>query len=309
MRPASWKKLRAEILSLYEPPQRAPATYREMRQIFDEFPAQKVRDLSPPKIAEWIKTHPDRSPARTASLLRCLAVIARYAVQARYLARDPFEFRAPSKWVRMDSRPSTRRILHRSPEQIGRLLDLLDREAAEGGWKEGRLQAMGYTFAYTGLRAKEGLTLERSDIDLVARTLTIQPKEDWRPKTLRSARTLPLALPLLDVLRLWMPRTGCQWVFPGVRLLGPWTGGPPGGKAVHAMEAAGERAGIGPIPFLGFRKTFGTVAGTWGLVPQDVQTIFGHTRVETQMHYREPDTEQLRPAMDRIYFPRARGAG
>ena len=305
---ASWDTLRDELLPIYKS-RRAKATYRQMAQMFREFPARYTTDLKPPAINNWIDAHPDRSPARTASMLRFLQVIARYAKQAGYLTNDPFEFWPPSKWVPMDSRPSNRKHLHRSPEQIGRLLDLLDREASQGGWKEGRLQAMGYLYAYTGMRAKEGLTLDRDDIDLAAGVLTIRPKAGWRPKTLHSARTLPLAPPLLEVLQLWLPRTGCQWVFPGVRLSGPWTGGPPGGKAVHAVKAAGERAGIGPMPILGFRKTLGTVAPYWGVAPQDVQAMMGHTSVETQRFYREHDVEQLRSAVARIHFPRAKGAG
>ena len=65
-----------EILSLYEPPLRAKATWWQMRQILTEFgglpSVRRANDLSPSNIAAWIRLHPDRSPARTASLLRCL---------------------------------------------------------------------------------------------------------------------------------------------------------------------------------------------------------------------------------------------
>lgn len=307
MRNASWALLRAEILSLYEPPLRAAATYREVRQALDEFGSvpgvRRATDLSPPHIAAWIRLHPDRSPARAASLLRCLSAIATYAVQAGHLKRDPFDFRSPSQWVRLDARPATARPVHRSAAEIGRLLELLDIEAGEGSWKSGRLQALGYTYAFTGVRKMEALTLQHQDIDLTGRTLAIRPKPDWRPKTLRSAARLPLAPPLADVLNRWLPRTGCQWVFPGRRLVGPWTGGPAGRKAIDEIRRAGERAGIEGLTILGFRKSLGTLAKSWGISQLELKALLRHTSVETQHYYDEEDAELLRAAAAKIQFP------
>ncbi len=308
MRNASWDRLRAEILSLYEPPLRAKATWWQMRQILTEFGAlpsvKRANDLSPPNIAAWIRLHPDRSPARTASLLRCLSAAATYAVQTGHLRHDPFDFRSPGQWVRTDSRPSVKTPAHRSAADIGRLLELLDTEASEGSWTAGRLQALVYTYAFTGLRKCEALVLEQIDIDLGERTVTIQAKPDWRPKTVKSAARLPLAPPLAEVLGRWLPRTGCQWVFPGRRLRGPWTGGPQGRKAIDEIKAAGQRAGIRGLTILGFRKTVGTLAKSWGISQLELKALLRHTTVETQRYYDEEDAELLRTAAAKIQFPR-----
>jgi integrase len=309
MRPVSWDKLRAEILKAYTPPLRAKATFFKMRQVLFEFPAKKVTDLSLEGVANYVLAHQNRSPATIKSLLTSLRIVARIAKSQGVLAFNPFDVRPPDRWVRTDVQPQAHKRLHRSAEQIGRFLDLLDREAARGGWKEGRLQALGYLYAFTGLRKMEALTLELEDIDLEARTLSIRPKANWRPKTLHSAATLPLALPLHEVLRLWLPRTGCQWVFPGVRLSGPWTQGAPGTKPLDQIRAAGERAGIEGLTILGFRKTIGTLGKTFGLGPLEVQKLLRHTSTKTQDLYDEADPETLRPAVNRFHFPRAKGAG
>jgi integrase len=308
MRSITWDRLRAEILSLYEPPLRAIATYRQMRQILTEFGSlpsvRRPNDLSPPNIAVWIRLHPERSPARTASLLRCLSAIATYALHAGHLRHDPFDFRSPGQWVRIDAAPPARKPAHRSAADIGRLLDLLDSEAAGGSWEAGRLQALVYTYAFTGLRKCEALTLEHADIDLTGRSLTIRPKVDWRPKTIRSAARLPLADPLADVLARWLPRTGCQWVFPGRRLYGAWTGGPAGHKAIDAIRSAGERAGVPGVTPSTFRKSVGTLAKFWGVSQLELKGLLRHTTVETQKYYDEEDAELLRAATAKIQFPR-----
>ena len=73
MRNASWDRLRAEILSLYEPPLRAKATWWQMRQILTEFGSSALgqagqrpvapqhRRLDPP--ASRPQSGPHRQPA------------------------------------------------------------------------------------------------------------------------------------------------------------------------------------------------------------------------------------------------------
>jgi integrase len=308
MRNICWDRLRAELLSLYEPPLRAKATFYQMRQAFAEFAevptVKRARDLTPPHIAAWIRLHPARSPARTASLLRCLSVIATYATKTGYLAADPFDFRSPGQWVRPDSAPRQRRTVHRSAAEIGRVLELVDSEACSGSWISRRLQALTYTYAFTGLRKCEALTLEVGDVDLVGRVLTIAPKPDWRPKTVRSSARLPLAPPLAEVLGRWLPHTGCRWVFPGVRCRGPWMTGCPGYKPIDAIRSAGERAGVSGLTILGFRKSLATIAKSWGITQLELRALLRHTTVETQRYYDEEDTELLAEAVAKIQFPR-----
>jgi integrase len=184
------------------------------------------------------------------------------------------------------------------------MLDLVDTEAAGGGWEAGRLQALVYTLAFTGLRKGEVLHLQRSDIDLAGRILSVRAKAGWHPKTAGSTASLPIAPPLAAILSGWTRRCGCSWLFPGKRLAGPWTGGCPGTKAIDCLKAAGLRAGVPRLTFLSFRKTLGTVAKTWGFSPLELKAWLRHSNLDTQRFYDQSDVEILRPSADRIVFPR-----
>ncbi len=300
----------AEVLSLYAPPLRAPQTWRALRQVLREFgelpePPRTIADLRAPAIAAWVRAHPDRTPARTTSLLRSLAPVLRYAAEEGYAPASPFAgFRRLKGWVRQEvlapERPQAAR--YRPAAEIGRLLELLDAEAAEGSWKAGRLQALVYLYAFTGLRKAEALHLRPWDLDLVKRTVTIEPRASWRPKTRKSAATLPLAAPALAVLALWLPRCGGVWLFPGVELKTPWLWGGPGQTPLDQVRAAGERAGVTGLTIASFRKTIGTMAKAWGLGPLELQALLRHSSVKTQEWYDEADVEVLRSATAKITF-------
>lgn len=304
MRPVSFSRLTDDVLALYGPSMRARATFVMMRQALAEIASvpgvRRSSDLTPTVLARWIELHPGRSPARTEALLRCARVVANFAVAAGWLRASPFGFRPLKQWVRADAgpaRPPAAR--HKTAAEIGRILRQLDGEAAGGGWRDGRLQALGYVYAYTAFRTGEALHLLAANVDLAGATITIEPVDGWRPKTVRSARTLPMADPLVAVLRLWVPRCGSRWLFPGHRLASPWSGGP-GYKPREQIQAAARRAGVDGMSIIGFRKSFGTWAKSMGLGPLEVQAILGHSTVTTQAFYDEEAVNSLRPAMARI---------
>ncbi|HMF38286.1 MAG TPA: site-specific integrase [Isosphaeraceae bacterium] len=182
------------------------------------------------------------------------------------------------------------------------MLRLLDMEAGRGGWAEGRLQALVYTYAFTGLRKCEALMLEHADIDLGGRILTVRPKQGWRPKTVSSAAELAIAEPLADVLGRWIPRTGCKWLFPGRRLLGPWLHGYQGTKPLDQVKAAGQRAGIEGLTILGFRKSIGTLSKSWGITQLERKSLLRHTSVQTGESYDEPDRDLSRHTVSKIHY-------
>lgn len=302
-RPIAWDDFAARYLALYLPPQRQPATYREVRQVLREFGAlpgfRRTSDLTVEAVGLWIGRNPGRSPARTASLLRCLRTASVFACHKGWLASNPFDFRAVGQWVRVPDRPPAG---HRTQAEVAAVLARADAEAATGSWEAGRLQALVYVYAFVGLRKQEALHLERRDLDLRRRTLTIEPKPGWQPKTVKSAATLPIAPPAADVLRLWLPRCGSSWVFPGKRLAGPWTSGSPSAKAITQVKALGERAGVPGLTIQAFRKTIGTHAKRWGLSALDLKALLRHTNLETQKWYDAEDSEILRVGTDRIAF-------
>jgi integrase len=315
----SFARFQAEVLCLNEPPIRAKGTYRQLRQVLRELAALTVRDevsgeirpllltaddIKPTAIAAWIKSCPRRTPVRAASLLRSLSSACTYGKEQGYMSSSPFSYRRVNQWVRVQvltpDRPRVQR--HQSEEAIRRFLDLLDYEAASGSWKAGRLQALGFLLANLGVRKDEALNLRPWDIDLGARTLTIEPRLTFRPKTLKSAAKLPINDDLARVLSLWLPRCGGNWVFPGVRLTSAWRGGPPGYKPLDEIRSAGERAGIKGLTIASFRKTIGTLAKSWGLGQLELKALLRHSNVETQRWYDEEAVESLRPAVAKIQF-------
>jgi len=310
MRPIPWDTFTVRYLSLYLPPMREPATYRQVRQIlreFGELPGfRTTAALTEEAVAAWVARHKDRSPARVASLLRCMATAAKFAVGKGFLGSSPFEFRPPGQWVRSDKKNSARSApTHRGSDEIARVLDQADAEAAMGSWEAGRLQALVYVYAYAGLRKMEALHLETHNVDLERRVLTVEPKECWHPKTVKSAAKLPIAPPLRDVLRLWLPRCGSNWLFPGKRLKTPWTSGAPTTKPLDQVKALGKRAGVEGLTILSFRKTIGTHAKSWGFSQLELKALLRHTNVRTQDWYDEEDVEVLRPAADKVAFRRS----
>jgi integrase len=309
MRSRSFAEFQAEVLSLYGPPIRSKGTYRKMSQSLREFAmlstVKKASDLTAANVAAWIGSHPRRTPATTVSLLRSLSSAASYAARVSHdIKESPFAWRPVSHWVRGQAlapdRPGPRR--HQTAAAVLSLLELVDREAGEGAWKSGRLQALVYLLAYTGVRKGEALSLRPWDIDLDRSILSIEPRVDFRPKTKKSAAKLPIADPLAEVFRLWLPRCGGEWVFPGVRLTKPWRGGPPGYKPLDEIRSAGERAGIEGLTIASFRKTIGTLAKTWGLGQLELKALLRHSNVETQRWYDEEAVESLRPAVAKIQF-------
>ena len=183
---------------------------------------QTSADLDELAIASWIKAYannPERGPARAESLLRCIRVIANYAVRKGYLDVSPFVIRPLKRWVSsLNPRPRPRRLLHKTRDEIARLLRVADRRAAAGDWRAGRTRALVYVYVYTGLRSEEARRIVAANVHLDRRIIVIEPVDGWSAKTQKSAeRVIPIADPLAAVLADWKPRCGSKYLFPGWR--------------------------------------------------------------------------------------------
>jgi integrase len=306
IRPVPFEVLEAEVLAIYGPPLSAVATRRMMVQTFEELKVlpglKRSSNLDTTLLAAWIRAHPGRSSARAGALLRCIRVIVNHAVKRRWLDISPFEIRPLRFWLRPDACPSRNagRVYHRSQSEVSRLLALLNGEAG-ANWQSRRLQSLVYVYVYTAFRKNEAIHVLARNVDFGRGVIVIEPIPGiWIPKTVKSARTLPMADPLVDVLRLWVPMCGSEWLFPGTRLKGPWTGGSPGYKAVDQIAAAAKRAGIGHTTPIYFRKWFGTNAKAMGLGPLEVQSFLGHSNPDTQASYDEEAIETMRPAVKKL---------
>lgn len=297
-----WAEFALEVLSLYAPPLRRIATYRKMSQVLGEFGAicPRTGALTPGAIASWITSHPDRRPETTTALLRTLRAACTYGLAVGLIERSPFAFRSPTRWVDWDV-PELPPPVHTGAE-IARVLALADTEAADGCWRAERLRALAYCLAYTGARKREVLGLRNEDVDLAVGVITIRTNRRRGLKTRASQARLPIAPELHRVLDHWTPLAGCEWLFPGVRLTGPWLDGPPGEKAIDQVKALGIRAGVAGLTIASFRHTFASLSEGWGLSELELQRVLRHTNRHTQTYYRHPLPAVLRDAAAKVKY-------
>jgi integrase len=281
-----------EILSIYSRHPYAKKTHAKLAQVLREIDSlrvvKKTSDLTPVNISRWIGHHPQRKPITGYSLLRSLRAACSYAKSMKYITVDPFDWKTPSQWMGVDESDDVEDFdRHKTGNEISILLRLLEKEASQGSWEAGRLKALVYAFAFTGMRKMEALGLLKTDIDLDNRLIFIRTNPKRKLKTKGSGQPVGISDPLAYELDLWMPRTGCEWLFPGKTLSGPWLTGGPGVRALDQIKAAGMRAGIGDLTMLSFRHTIGTLAEGWGVGELELQRWLRHTRRRTQDAYRK----------------------
>jgi integrase len=304
MSDVAFSQFEAEVLALYQPPQKRPSTRSKIGQVLHELAnyCQVAADLDPVAIGRWLADHPERAAATRKSLLSALRAVCGYGEWRGYL-RNPFSFRKLSSWVPSDEledgEPFRR---HRSALEIARVLLKADEEAQDGGWQASRLRAAVYAWAYTGAGLKEILGLRVQDILLQDRVIAVKSHPRRRLKTGARAAWLPIAEPLGRVLEAWLPSAGCDWAFPGSRRHTPWMGGSPGYRPTDRVRQLGERAGVQGLTVLAFRHTFGTLSEDWDIGELMLQRILRHSRPATQRHYRHADPELLQRAAAKIRF-------
>lgn len=306
----AFPRFRAEVLELYRPPLRARNTWFKVRQVLDLTGAlsgvKTTADLTPATVARFIRIDPGWAPATVKGLLSYLSPLCRYAAKMGYVRISPFEVRPIKEWLlacepREDARPS-----HLTMGEVASVLRVA--ESRSGTWRGARSHALVATAAYTGMRRTELLTRAVEDFDLATRVCRVRPRKGRRLKTAASAAPVPIPEALLSVLERWLPRTGSEWAFPGVRGKTPWTGGPVGGRAIDDLKSIGAEAGVPHVTWQLFRHTYATMAEVWGLPEMVLQRVLRHTTLRTSReHYRHADERNLAEAVKDISFaPRAR---
>jgi len=312
MPPVTFARFEREILDLYRPPQRRKATLAKMAKVLDEIHELGVRrtsDLTPGTIVRWLAAHAERRPATNRSYLGSLRAAVNIGRKLGYLRVSPWDVR--SDWIPLDVEddavPTVRR--HLTLDEVGLVLDQADAEAIAGSWPAGRLQALVYTYAFTGLRKAEALGLLVADLNLAGRYLEVRGRRSRRLKTRSSRRRVAIHPELAVILSRWISRTGSEWLFPTLRREGPWLHGPNGGKALDQVKALCMRCGIEGVTIQAFRRSLATHARRFGLGPLEVRDLLGHTSERTQEWYLEDDLEDQRAAVGKIaYRPAASAA-
>jgi integrase len=304
IRSVSFSRFQAEVLALYQPPCRRPATRAKVRQVLGELApyCRSTRQLEPAAISQWMADHPDRSASTHRSLLSSLRAACSYGEFRGYL-RNPFEYRGLAAWVPADELEDGEEFRrHRSAAEVVALLRQADSEALGGGWDALRLRAVVYTAAYTGAGTREIMGLRTADVEMDKGIIRFKSHVRRRLKTGARAAILGIPSQLGDVLDPWMPLTRCEWLFPHKYFTGPWLNGSVGKKPLDQLKALGERAGVTGMTFLALRHTVGTLAEAWGLSELELQSQLRHARRQTQRHYRHADIDLRRATAAKIRY-------
>lgn len=290
-----------------------PPTVRQVVQVLRELGAVGVRlttDIASDSIGRWLLAWPARTPVTFQSHLRCLSSLCTFAVANKWLDVDPFDVDAPEDWIRADSRPpAPRRRYSRPADQIRRVGVQADREACTGSWECGRTQAFFWALFLTGERPGALLRARLVDYNSRQKVLRIVPhwvtgrggsKTWWRPKT-ESSGPRAVGDRLGEILDRWHPRTGCEWLFPGARRLGPWIHGSNGKRPLDYIRALGERAGVHGLTCKAARKGLVTYAPAIGLSELERRRLTMHTTADVADDwYDELEVGAMRPAAAKI---------
>ncbi len=159
-----------------------------------------------------------------------------------------------------------------------------------------------------GLRIGELLPLRLEDIDLVAALLFVR-RDVYRgqlqpPKTEGSERRIPLPCSITEVLRRYLQQRSAQseWLFPSAS----GTVMDDRNLIRREVEPVCDRLGIPRFSWHSLRHTFSTIAGNGGVPMPLLQSILGHSTLDTTMLYTHPLEDQKRQAVEtvsRVLFP------
>lgn len=220
-------------------------TYQgDMRRLLtavDDLPGvDRVDDLTTATVAALVGAMMARGVSRETirqTLVR-LGTLCNFALARGYLERDPVQ--AQRHWM-----PHTYQGKAIGPPAADLASDDVARMLcatleASTTWKGQRLHVLAVAVVYAGLRLSEAVGLRWEDVDMIAGKLTIH-----RAPVLRRVRNMPPRL--ATELAAWQSVCGSPWVFPGCRLQGAWTGGPPPERALGQLRAAGQAVGLAGI--------------------------------------------------------------
>jgi len=240
----------AAAIALYSGPAYARATLQAMERVLyqvERLQPHGTADLTTAFAAKLVALRSSEvSPNTIRGELSRFRALCNFAIEEGWLERAP-------RWKRVRPRavPSKTKRLH-SIAEVARVLELLRIHVED-------------------VRADRGVILISSR---------------QRLKTEASAAPVPICPMLEEILREWLPRTGSEWLFPGVKRFGPWTGGTASKCPLGRLKAVGEDLGIEGLTWQSLRHTFATWARRrWGLSGIQLRDVLRHTTEHTQEHY------------------------
>jgi integrase len=318
VKPIPFSEFRAQILELYGPRFRKPATLAgidwTLRRL-DALGVESTAEFTPRLIARFVESiSPGRAPLSIHQRLRQLRAITNFAARAGYVQRPPFLARPVADWV---SRPRpTRKKRHLSREELQQIRAVMisDARTTTGWlqWRARRTLAMFDLFSLSGLRKMEGLCLQLSDLDLQARTISLRRRTDLKTESSRETVVMPVAL--VKSLEDWllhrmdappdMARPKTPYLFPNVRTPTPWLHGPPGHKPIDRLKAAAKRAGIEEgVTIHALRRSLATHMLAHGAGSAMIAKLLRHSDEETaKAWYTETDIADMRRVVEDFHY-------
>ena len=312
--PIPWDRFRAELLALYDPRLRSPATRRGIVHalgVLESLGVTSTADLTVTLIGRIVTTRdPKLSPNTVIGLLRYVQSIASHAAKCGYLRVSPFAIRPLRTWCR---RSAPKGVKHLTKVQIRAILDLLAKDVAESvgfkQWRCRRLECLVNVAAYTGMRKSELLFMKVEDIDIEAGMIYVADRAEHRTKTEKSAAPVPIPGGLRPKLIEWlehrldappaMLRPINPWVFTNIMSPTPWTGGSPGSRALCAFKKVAERAGVEVASFQMLRRSLATHLESAGAGEAMIMRLLRHSNIQTgRTFYRKADVDNMRAAVD-----------
>lgn len=144
----------------------------------------------------------------------------------------------------------------------------------------------------TGMRPAELAYLSWSDVDFYTKTVKVQGKENWKPKT-SEERIIPLCEEALNILQELYEKRKSRWVFSNTDK--------PVLSIRKALEKASKRAGLNKkvTPNM-IRHTFATTALLAGANIMQVKEVMGHSQIRTTARYLHTLQDHLKEAVEKV---------
>jgi integrase len=261
-------ELRDRAVDWYSEQKRTKETLRKVRQVFrylmEDLGVKWADELEDPAVIRRFE-RAIKSPnffTRRGTLAVLQSILNRAEGWGLLVSVPAFP-----DYVRYTGRRSPKGTRSKVPSTaaFNRLMEHL--QSAAGTWDGGRICALVAIVALAGIAVSQALRLRVADIDLERDTIWVQGGRLRRHSPDSPRVPIRINDRLRAILAGWLPRTGCEWAFPGIWLLGPWSlkalqykpASRPQKKPQNPLEylgAACRAAGVGRITFEALRRYF-----------------------------------------------------
>lgn len=246
-------------------------------------------EITRPEIQRFIKfkTTIGYSPQTVRHFRNLLSNIFGKARLSGYTGSDN-----PAQYVEVPRMERVRRSRTLTPDEVARLAGKLGEPT----------RMILLLCVFSGIRIGEALALQVQDVDLLRDVMHIR-RDVYQgivdtPKTERSRRVIPIPEPLKKELEFWLamrPR-GSDWLFPSE------SGTPLRERNLRNRKLwpACDKLGIKRFGWHSLRHTFTTCGGDSGVPMPVLQSLLGHTALDTTWLYLHSMDDARRSAVEKV---------